>query len=702
MDPQEIEQFREQVRLLTESLQGLNQTTDQSAATISKELSNKFPNSFQPATAALGGLGNAATSVASALYKGERGMHVMADGMDKFADGLQIAAALFTTFTPMGKALGTVTKIIINGLPMLLKIFTGFNKMSAEQSDALFKTYQDLSKIGAVGAGGLENLFANLQQMGFTKAELDQFGASIKKNAKDLTLLGATAQSGAQKLGEVSGAILKSDMGNALQKLGYSAEDLADSTMTYINLQTRLGRVQGKTTAELALEGAKFALELDKMARLTGISREEQEQARKSLMEDERYAAFMAGEAREKGYDVQGLESFLSTITNPETRKGLQHLAAGGGAATSEEARRVMFTDPQAYQRMLAVMERRQSAVTAAQGFAGAQGQYAKTYAGVVRYTGQGPGVSFGGAGGAVMSSERMASMQAAADKAGMSLEEFAKSEQKMAEFDKGELARQVDTRRQQMNINQTLDTTVNNFKVLNNASAALTSAFDNATAKMGGTPAGGRATTAGGGGGGAAGGAGAMGQGTPDLSGLRIKSGESTAGGGVSPALVELARNIQNSLGGNLKYFSAFNDSYHQGTNSAHAAGRALDFTLNDPSAAAQVAAMIRSMPGVKYVQDEYSNPSSRATGGHIHAEINGAAGFRGMLSGPMGGYNPNLLMHGDEELSVRPMGVGTVRDSAGASEGTMNRLIDRVDELISVSKSQLRVDEKILKMQH
>jgi hypothetical protein len=179
---------------------------------------------------------------------------------------------------------------------------------------------------------------------------------------------------------------------------------------------------------------------------------------------------------------------------------------------------------------------------------------------------------------------------------------------------------------------------------------------------------------------------------------GLRIKSPESTAGGEASANLYALAQKIQKELGSDLIHFSAFNDSYHQGTNSVHTQGRALDFTIRDPSKAAQVAAMIRAMPGVSKVLDEYTNPSSRSTGGHIHAEINGFAGFKGRLSGPMSGYSPNLRMHGDEELSIRPSG-GTTNSNSGASEGTMVKLIERVDDLIYLSRSQLNVNEKMLK---
>ena len=80
----------------------------------------------------------------------------------------------------------------------------------------------------------------------------------------------------------------------------------------------------------------------------------------------------------------------------------------------------------------------------------------------------------------------------------------------------------------------------------------------------------------------------------------------------------------------------------------------------------------------------------------------IQGAAGFRGMLSGPMSGYRPNVLMHGNEELSIRPMGVGTSSASSSASEGTVQTLIDRVDQLVTLSSRQLSVNEKILKLSH
>jgi hypothetical protein len=77
----------------------------------------------------------------------------------------------------------------------------------------------------------------------------------------------------------------------------------------------------------------------------------------------------------------------------------------------------------------------------------------------------------------------------------------------------------------------------------------------------------------------------------------------------------------------------------------------------------------------------------------------IQGASGFRGMLSGPMSGYKPNITMHGPEELEIKPM--GTTTSSSSASESTMLKFIDRMDDLIHISKNQLGVNEKILRYQ-
>jgi hypothetical protein len=176
----------------------------------------------------------------------------------------------------------------------------------------------------------------------------------------------------------------------------------------------------------------------------------------------------------------------------------------------------------------------------------------------------------------------------------------------------------------------------------------------------------------------------------------LRIKSPEATSGGETSDALANAAYAIQQKLGGDLMHFSAFNDSYHRGPNSLHSKGKALDFTIADPSKSAEIASIVKGIPGISKVIDEYLNPSAHATGKHIHAEISAANGA--ILSGPRSGYQPNLTMHGTEAVVPLPDG-RSIPVSGGANSGEfMTAQLDKLDELISVMKSQLSVSNKLL----
>ena len=119
----------------------------------------------------------------------------------------------------------------------------------------------------------------------------------------------------------------------------------------------------------------------------------------------------------------------------------------------------------------------------------------------------------------------------------------------------------------------------------------------------------------------------------------------------------------------------------------SSHETGRAVDVDLSTADAMDRMGIL------AKY------GLSRPVRGDPIH--IQGASGFRGTLSGPMSGYSPNILMHGTEELSIKPAGSGIGAASSSASEDTMLSLINKVDELISVGRNQLYVNEKILKYQ-
>lgn len=113
------------------------------------------------------------------------------------------------------------------------------------------------------------------------------------------------------------------------------------------------------------------------------------------------------------------------------------------------------------------------------------------------------------------------------------------------------------------------------------------------------------------------------------NLKGLTIKSAESISGGKIRGYTAEFAQLTNSALGNSINRFTAFNDSYHKGTNSKHATGNAFDFTVKDAKEA-QSAVNILQDVAKKYgysvrILNEYTNPSARATGGHLHVSVLG-----------------------------------------------------------------------------
>jgi len=112
---------------------------------------------------------------------------------------------------------------------------------------------------------------------------------------------------------------------------------------------------------------------------------------------------------------------------------------------------------------------------------------------------------------------------------------------------------------------------------------------------------------------------------------GLKLKTGDVQAEGAkIDPKLIEMAQQVQANMP-NFGYFSGFNDKFHQekSPSSSHTTGRAMDFALSkEPSKeeGQEIVKWLKSM-GASVAIDEYNNPSSKATAGHIHAQIAGYA---------------------------------------------------------------------------
>jgi hypothetical protein len=187
------------------------------------------------------------------------------------------------------------------------------------------------------------------------------------------------------------------------------------------------------------------------------------------------------------------------------------------------------------------------------------------------------------------------------------------------------------------------------------------------------------------------------------DLSkmGLNIKTGDVQAeGAGISPRLIELARQIQGGVPG-FGYFSAFNDKFHQekAPGSQHAKGLALDFTVAQPPSIEEGKAITDWLKGLgaSLAIDEYNNPSSKSTAGHFHAQI---PGFE--EGGMLGAGKVGIAGEGGKpELISGPASITPMNDLMGALNSlnaTMERSHTILSEIARVSKATSDSSAKML----
>ena len=252
---------------------------------ISKELAQQMKdatlgvkNYTQQLQSSLKQLGTSVKNLGSNLAKGEKGASVYGDTLSSGADAL---ASYSAKFGPAGRALGLATKAI-----------TAFGVAALKQSDQLFDSLQKVSRAGAVGAGGMTELYDSMKKLGYVPAELERMGQLFVENSKYLALYSSSAIEGSKMFANVADTIQNSPLRAQLFNLGMSVDDINKGVAGYIKQEGALGKLRGTNQAELNAGTKAYLREMEILTRLTGASREELETEREQAMQID---AFYAG-----------------------------------------------------------------------------------------------------------------------------------------------------------------------------------------------------------------------------------------------------------------------------------------------------------------------------------------------------------------------------------------------------------------------
>ena len=340
MDPQNIntEQANMELQKWAETLRQARSEMEQfgviSAGTSAKldAMQNQAKYNEQASrkwSIAAGAATSAAASLGSALYRGETGASAAAGALSEFTTTIGDAVSTLALLHPGG----WVKKGLMFLGGQALKLIGGYVKETAKVSDSFYEAMYRASNSGMVTAGGMETLARNMVNLNYGVKDVDKALELMTKNAEGLAAFGGTVATGAERMGEFTNELRKSNPKayTQLYRLLGGPDGINKRIAAYITQQTQLGR-QTQISSAGFLEMQKST---DALNRAFGITSEGLDAAKEAGRQE------LNMRALELDYQRKGLTSVFDKIENqiaavqansqygPEVATQLRALATG-------------------------------------------------------------------------------------------------------------------------------------------------------------------------------------------------------------------------------------------------------------------------------------------------------------------------------------------------------------------------------------
>ncbi len=277
-------------------------------------------------------LGRTATDLGRSMYRGDQGASSFNDSLDSLSS---VLSGLVFAIPGLGKAAG-IASVAIRGM-------SNYLQAAAEQGDTLYSSYQDLAKSGAATAGGLDQVFENLQKFTMGIEQLDQFTQMIANNRQELSKFAPTVGEATNQLGEIAAGITQTNLRREFMMLGYTVPEMNEAMVDYIALQSQVGMTQSRSTRQLTDSSEEYLKTVDALTRATGIQRDQLEENIIAARRDQQFRAKML-QLRNSGEEerAEQIERMFGLIAEefPGAEKGLRSLITG--FVVGEEATQLM------------------------------------------------------------------------------------------------------------------------------------------------------------------------------------------------------------------------------------------------------------------------------------------------------------------------------------------------------------------------
>ena len=150
-------------------------------------------------------------------------------------------------------------------------------------AEGLVDNFRNLSESGA-GFGN--NIFNIARAAAKAEMPLGMFADMVASNSNELSRLGGSVTEGAKRFGRISKNLRTSEQD--FLGMGYTMEGVNEGLIAYTEEMARSGRLRGMSDAQLTQGAGVYLMELDKLAKVTGMTRKEAEAARVQQQGDAR------------------------------------------------------------------------------------------------------------------------------------------------------------------------------------------------------------------------------------------------------------------------------------------------------------------------------------------------------------------------------------------------------------------------------
>jgi hypothetical protein len=217
-------------------------------------------------------------------------------------------------------------------MPGILGVFAqGLEKIASIQEQN-FIAYQKITDVGINFGGSLTQM---RQAAANSYLTLEEFGSIVKANGQSFARMGGSANEGAISFSKAS-KVLMDDFGSGLMAMGYTSQEVNQGMIDYIAITGGRNSEEMKDKKGLASGTKSYLEELDRLADITGKSREEIAKEMKSKAEAADIQLYMASMSKEEA------EKFQQVYNDARTKYGQgaadNVLAAAQGRAVTTEA----------------------------------------------------------------------------------------------------------------------------------------------------------------------------------------------------------------------------------------------------------------------------------------------------------------------------------------------------------------------------